>query len=104
MSWSVRKQEAAPVSDLVPPEDIERIVGIPRHPWRHYARAVSADQTVYILHILHSHECRDSTPDLRDCPFSLALDRGIDVPRWPKDEPVYVRIVDGRLVPSVEVL
>ena len=38
------------MSDLVNPADIERIVGVQRHPKRHYARAVSAEQTVYILH------------------------------------------------------
>ena len=87
------------VSDLVPPEDIERIVGVKRDAFRHFARAVSAEQVVYIL---HSRECRDSTPDLRDCPFSLALDRGIDVDRWPKDVAVQAATVNGRLLPAAE--
>lgn len=73
------------MSDLVDPAIIEQIVGKKRHRTRHYGRAVSREQTVYIL---HSQECRDSTPDLRDCPFSLALDRGIEVEHWRQDAAV----------------
>lgn len=75
------------MSDLVPADDIERIVGAARHPSEHRGRAVSAEQRVYIL---HSEHCRDTTPDLRDCPYSLALDAGVN-PRmdgWPEDTPV----------------
>jgi hypothetical protein len=35
---------------LVDPSEIERIVGIKRHPLWHYARAVTAERTVYIMH------------------------------------------------------
>ena len=35
------------MTDLVPADQIEQIVGIQRHPYRHYARAVTAEQTVY---------------------------------------------------------
>jgi len=88
------------MTNLVPTEDIEAIVGVPRHETQHYARAVSAEQTVYIL---HSHECLNSGRDLRECPLSLALDNGIDLDEWVEDQPVKV-MVQGvyeftRLVP-----
>jgi hypothetical protein len=87
------------VSDLVPTEDIERIVGASRHHTAHYGRAVSAEETVYIL---HSKECLNSGIDLRECQFSIALDRGISI-RWDQYEnvPVELGIVpaSGRLVP-----
>lgn len=89
------------MSDLVPREDIEGIVGAPRHATKHQARAVSAEQTVYIL---HSHACLDHGGDLRDCPYSLALDNGIRPDEWTEDAPVTVRIEGAfqatRLVPD----
>lgn len=87
------------MSERVPADQIEQIVGIQRHPTRHYARAVSAEETMYIL---HSQECRDAYDDLRDCPWSLALDRGIDLAEWDgyEDRPVLVRVRDRRLVPD----
>ena len=87
------------MSDLVNAADIECIVGIERHPIRHYARAVSAEQTVYIL---HSQECLSLYLDLRDCPWSLALDRGIDEYDWSdrEDMAVLVRLRNGRLIPD----
>ena len=84
------------MSDLVPTEDIERIVGHERHKFVHLGRAVSADQRVYIL---HPHECLESAPDLRDCEFSLALDNGIDPSQWIEDVAVILKIRDGRLSP-----
>jgi len=90
------------MTDLVPSSDIERIVGAERHQSRHLGRAVSEKQTVYIL---HSRDCLDSGDDLRDCPYSLALDEfGIDTDgAWSghEDEVVELRIVDGALVPEV---
>lgn len=86
------------MTDLVPAEDIERIVGVERHPTRHYARAVSAEETVYIL---HSHRCKDRGIDLRECLFSKALDKGIDPEDWvgAMDRPVQVSISrSGRLI------
>ena len=85
------------MSDLVSPDEIEAIVVINRHPVWHYARAVSEQETVYIL---HSAECKASRPDLRKCPFSRALDRGIDVTVWATamDRPVRVLVDAGRLV------
>ncbi len=87
------------MSEKVPPDQIEQIVGTERHRTRHYARAVSAEQTVYIL---HSRECCDRYDDLRDCPWSLALDRGIDLDEWKgrEDRAVLVRVRAGRLIPD----
>jgi len=84
------------MSDLVPADRIEAIVGAVRHPTDHIGRAVSAEETVYIL---HSQECRDSGVDLRECPYSLALDFGIDLGGWVEDAPVRLAFVDDRLVP-----
>lgn len=88
------------MSDLVPADRIEAIVGTDRHDVQHLARAVSAEQRVYIL---HSETCRRDTPDLRECPYSLALDRGIDPNDWKgfEDRPVVVAIVHDRLFPVV---
>lgn len=91
------------MSALVPSEDIERIVGARRRANRHLARAVSAEETVYIL---HSAECRGSGIDLRDCPFSLALDNGIRLDEWRQDVPVTVWVeglgASARLVPVTD--
>jgi hypothetical protein len=73
------------MTDIVPAQDIERIVGVPRHATEHWGRAVSDEQRVYIL---HSRECLESGIDLRDCSFSLALDDGIDPFDWYEDVPV----------------
>ncbi|ACC42321.1 hypothetical protein MMAR_3910 [Mycobacterium marinum M] len=89
------------MSNLVPAEDIERIVGASRHSTMHIGRAISSEQTVYIL---HSHECKDSGIDLRECELSLALDRGIERPSWAgyEDRPVALGIIHERLVPLVD--
>lgn len=42
------------MTERVPADEIENIVGRKRSVKDHYARAVSAEQTVYIL---HSREC-----------------------------------------------
>lgn len=84
------------MADIVPADRIEEIVGAHRHPTRHFARAVSVERRVYIL---HSEICRESTPDLRTCPFSLALDRGIEHAAWPMDAATTVEVVGGLLVP-----
>jgi len=62
------------MTELVDPSKIEELVGVNRHAEWHYVRAVDDEQIVYIL---HSQECVDSTPDLRDCPYSQALDHGL---------------------------
>jgi hypothetical protein len=87
------------MSDLVPADRIEAIVGVSRHPWEHWGRAVSAEQTVYIL---HSVACRDSGIDLRDCAYSIALDNGInDLSNWigREDTPVQLSIDRSWLIP-----
>lgn len=86
------------MTDLVPAEEIEQIVGARRHPHQHLGRAVSAEQTVYIL---HSEKCRDSGIDLRECPYSRFLDNGID-PDWGKgheDKAVVLAPYHERLIP-----
>lgn len=93
--------EGDTMTDLVRTEDIERIVGIERHQTAHYGRAVSAEQTVYIL---HSHDCKNSGIDLRRCRYSEALDRGILMAQWTgyEDRPVLLWFDSGpneRLVP-----
>lgn len=86
------------MTDLVPAEDIERIVGTERRYQAHYGRAVSAEQAVYIL---HSKRCLASGTDLRDCRFSVALDRGIDPKSWDgyEDVPVALGVWNDRLIP-----
>ena len=86
------------MSEIVPREHIESIVGSPRQKYLHMARAVSAEQTVYIL---HSFECLDTYRDLRDCPYSIALDEGINEDLWPQDVCVEAAIDStGYLVPA----
>jgi hypothetical protein len=85
------------MSRLEPSDRIEGIVGAARDPEQHIVRAVSAEQRVYIL---HSHACVDSGRDLRLCPYSLALDAGINVNEWAEDEAYVVAIDHGRLVPK----
>lgn len=86
------------MTQLVNSSEIEKIVGVQRHPTEHYARADSSKKTVYIL---HSKKCVDSDIDLRDCPFSLILDRGINEKDWDGrlDQPVIAGSSKGRLVP-----
>jgi len=88
------------LTDIVPSDGIEKIVGVPRHHRGHYGRAVSAEQTVYIL---HSQRCLDTVDDLRNCRFSRALDGGIDREDWDghEDEAVPLGIWAERLVPLV---
>lgn len=87
------------MSDLVPENQIERIVGAQRHPLRHLARADSKSNTVYVL---HSMKCKASGIDLRQCSYSRWLDRGIDLVDWYdwEDRPVVLGVNrEGRLVP-----
>jgi hypothetical protein len=87
------------MSELVDPRDIERIVGVERDIARHYARAVSLEQKVYIL---HSQTCVTFQHDLRDCAFSKALDHGLQLAVWAgyENKAVPVVIRNGRLVPK----
>jgi hypothetical protein len=81
------------VTNLVSPDQIERIVGVAREPELHWGRLVSSEKIVYIL---HSQACKDATADLRDCPYSLALDLRTDFVEWPEDQPVVLTL---RIVP-----
>ena len=91
-----------PVLCCVPADQIESVVGVARHPKMHFGRAVSAEQKVYIL---HSQECRDHRDnlrdDLRECGFSIALERGIDMESWAGHEDVAVAlgVLEGLLIP-----
>ena len=89
------------MSEIVPASEIEQLVGIGRHHAAHYGRAVSAEQTFYIL---HSQACLRDSFDLRVCDFSLALDRGIDEYEWSDDMDSAVQLVifKGRLVPMLD--
>ena len=83
------------MTDLVPADSIEQIVGRRRHPTDHIARRIG--QTVYIL---HSVECRESGHDLRACDYSRALDMGCGVVSWEPygDTPVRAGISRGGLL------
>ncbi|UIU47024.1 hypothetical protein [Microcystis phage MinS1] len=87
------------MTDLVPADRIEQIVGARRHALAHLGRAVSAEQTVYIL---HSQRCKDSGIDLRACGYSRALDRGIDLGDWDghEDQLVTLMHAHGFLMPD----
>lgn len=92
------------MSRLEAADKIEGIVGAKRHPTDHLGRAVSAEQRVYVL---HSAECLASGIDLRECEYSLALDRGIEhaIPwsgwRRVQDRPVRVQVFRSFLVPEL---
>ena len=85
------------MTDSVPASEIEAIVGETRHEVLHVGRAVSSEQTVYIL---HSRLCLASYLDLNECPFSRALDLGIDISQWTEDVPLVLTVADGHLMPS----
>lgn len=92
---------------LVSPDRIESLVGRARHATAHYARAVTADDVVVIL---HSQACLDAHRslgrDLTQCSFSRALDKGVVEASWRgrEDRPQRVAIQGGRLarVPDPE--
>lgn len=79
------------MTEIVPADEIEGIVGRPRHPTQHWGRAVSAEQRVYIM---HSQACRDEGLDLRQCAYSRALDRGINGENWTEDVPLQLVILE----------
>ena len=78
---------------------IETIVGTTRSKTKHYARAVSAAETVYLL---HSKECVDAGTE-QTCEFSQALEKnGISLIEWRgfEDRPVEVLAVGSWLTPK----
>lgn len=88
------------MTDLVDPDEIEEIVGVKRRAIEHVGRVVKAEQKIYIL---HSQQCLDSGIDLRECKFSLALDRGVQPANWVTAErlelPVLLDVIGDLLVP-----
>lgn len=92
------------MADIVDARAIERIVGTLRHATEHIGRAVSTEQTVYVM---HSHQCLAQmaarTSDIRSCPFAIAQDKGIDPDIWRgyEDIPVTLAIEEdfGDLIP-----
>lgn len=90
------------MSDLVDPDKIEQIVGAKRHPLMHIGRAVSEEETVYIL---HSGRCKARGQDLRECAFSRALDLGIALHAWEgwMDRPVFLQLGHPGLYPRNDV-
>lgn len=79
------------MTDLVPADRIESAVGARRHPTEHVIRGREVDGLVYVL---HPDACRALHADLRGCPWSLALDRGVV---WLPDEPVVARLRNGEI-------
>lgn len=76
------------MTNLVSADDIEKIVGAPRHRTMHLGIANSEDGQFYIL---HSKECKSSGIDLRECEFSVALDEyGVEF--WEVDTPLILHI------------
>ena len=67
------------MTDKVPPQKIEQIVGAPRQESVHLAKWDLDSDTVYIL---HSRECLKREEDLRNCVYSLMLDFGLDSFYW----------------------
>ena len=75
------------MSERVPEDQIEELVGAKRHPTLHLGRLDSQRLRVYVL---HPHSCLERHEDLRECWYSYALDKGIDPFDWRdhKDVPV----------------
>lgn len=55
----------------VDPNSIEAIVGAKRHNTLHLGRAISSNQTVFIL---HSRSCKETVDDLFTCVYSIKGD------------------------------
>ena len=84
------------MTERVPANRIEALVGAKRHPWRHIIRGAMDGPDAGLAYILHPDDCRNHWDDLRDCPWSLALDRG---GVWlPDDLPHHVRLRNGELL------
>ena len=77
------------------PVNIEEIVGRKRHPTLHYARIVSEERHLYVM---HSQECIDSGIDFSTCKFSLGDVADTMLWRLPRDVPaVFVEDGDVRI-------
>lgn len=86
---------------LEPADTIEKTVGATRHATDHIARAISAEQRVYIL---HPDSCLERGIDLRSCEYSIALDLPLDLDVWEQRQDTPVRVAidvdEGDLVPA----
>ena len=81
----------------VPADQIEAIVGAKRDPHRHIVRAILGKNLDGGVFILHSADCLATGRPLTECPYSLALDRGMSLQRWVGffNQPVYVRLIQS---------
>lgn len=93
------------MSELVPEEEIEGIVGCRREEALHIGRL---EMYPWRFYIMHSAECKATTPDLRECGFSKALDDamscgfddGTPLMDWLDTvgfAPAPIEIVDGKI-------
>ena len=98
------------MTDLVPADSIEQIVGVRRDPFLHIARAIPADLapssqdpskgTIYLMHPTNCPMRLLNRP-LTECRFSHALDVPFPEEHLPYDEPVVVLVGHrGQLIPS----
>lgn len=87
------------MTEIVPADEIEKIVGVKRS-FVHIAKAYSSNQLIYIL---HSHLCRETIKDLRNCVFSKSLFyKGINQDIWADYQDISVPVTldeEGELVP-----
>ncbi|MBS3177722.1 MULTISPECIES: hypothetical protein [unclassified Pseudoclavibacter] len=93
------------MSDLVPQDAIEIIVGAERHEALHIARMVSGEEVIYVLHSRSCLVTREELKiDLRECPYAKTTDKGLKLEDWKdcSDRAVVVRIVNQRLKPAPE--
>lgn len=78
------------MSDLV--DDIEKIFNRSRHNQIHFGLLEDG-----IFYIMHSQICVDTTPDLRECDYSIAMDNGFGHPMG-ENALYHLYILEGKLV------
>lgn len=97
--WSceVHGLQPEPVK-VVPATEVEHIVGQQRWHFEHIGIVSGGTVT-----ILHSHQCRRTLEDLRECEFSRALARGVDywAAPWPVGRPLILEVRNGDLHPAL---
>ena len=90
------------MTEVIRANFVESIVGVMRHETKHFGRAVSAEGVMYIL---HSCECVRTGIDPRECPYSVALDLGIDPLLWAHQQDCVVVLAicpdEGDLIPQL---
>lgn len=82
------------MTNLVDPATIEALMGQPRHPQRHIG--LWDGHTVTIMHALW---CTQLGRDIRDCPWSLALDAG-RIHHMPLNQPIPLRLTRAHIHPE----